>query len=164
MIADFSFLHVVLAVHIAAVVAAFGVTFAYPIIYAVIGRADPRALPAMHRAELALSRRLVNPGLLVVVLAGAYLASKSHQWGSFFVLWGVGVALLIGALVGSLLIPAEKRAIELIDRDVAAAGGGEVVAGDEYRATVRRLVLVGGGTSSLVLVTILFMATQLGGS
>ena len=50
------FYEVVLALHIIAVVVAFGVTFAYPIIFTVITRQDPRALPALHRAEHAIER------------------------------------------------------------------------------------------------------------
>ena len=55
---------VVLAVHIMAVVVAFGVTFAYPIMFAVGARSDPRSLPLLHRIEYTIERVLINPGLL----------------------------------------------------------------------------------------------------
>jgi hypothetical protein len=112
-----SFYQVVLAVHIAAVVVAFGVTFAYPIIFAVVAKADPRALPALHRAELAVGQRLITPGLGIVVVAGIYLASKLHVWSAFYVQWGLGAAIVLGALGGMFFTPTAKRLIELAERD-----------------------------------------------
>jgi hypothetical protein len=169
-----SLFEVVLAIHIMAVVVAFGVTFAYPIMFAVAARHDPRALPLMHRVEYTIERTLINPGLLLVILAGIYLASKGHFWSDFFVQWGLGAAIVIGALVGAVMIPTAKRAELAAARDVAAAGdaaaagtgtaagAGEIVMSDEYRALVKRLTVVGSGLSGLVLVTILFMALHVG--
>jgi hypothetical protein len=157
-----SLYEVVLAIHIMAVVIAFGVTFAYPIMFAVAARHDPRGLALMHRVEYTIERYLINPGLALVVLAGIYLASKGHYWSDFFVQWGLGAAIVIGALVGAVMIPSAKRAEQLAARDVAGAQGGEVAMSDEYRAIVRRLSTVGSGLSLLVLVTILFMALHLG--
>jgi uncharacterized membrane protein len=159
-----SLYEVVLAIHIIAVVVAFGVTFAYPIMFAVAARQDPRGLPLLHRIEYTIERMLVNPGLLLVVIAGVYLASKGHYWSDFFVQWGLGAAVVIGALVGSVMIPTSKRAEQIATRDLAAGGGGEtrVELSDEYRALVRRLTRVGTLLSVLVLVTIFFMATHTG--
>ncbi len=155
-----SLYEVVLAVHIMAVVVAFGVTFAYPIMFAVAARHDPRGLPLLHRVEYTIERTLVNGGLLLVVAAGAYLASKGHDWSQFFVQWGLGAAIVIGGLVGSVMIPTGKRAEKLAERDVAAAGDGEIEMSEEYRGLVRRLSIVGTLLSVLVLITILLMAIQ----
>ena len=38
---------------------------------------------------------------MVVVAAGVFLASDGHHWSEFFVQWGLGVALVIGGLVGA---------------------------------------------------------------
>jgi hypothetical protein len=153
----------ILAVHIMAVVVAFGVTFAYPIMFAVGARHDPRSLPLLHRIEYTVERYLINPGLLLVVLAGIYLASKGHYWSDFFVQWGLGAVVVIGALIGSVMIPTAKRAEQIAARDVAGAGeGAEVQLSDEYRALGRRLSRVGSLLSLLVLVTVLFMALHLG--
>jgi hypothetical protein len=157
-----TFFQVVLAVHIMAVVVAFGVTFAYPIIFAVVERADPRALPAIHRAELAVGQRLINPGLGVVVIAGIYLTSKLHEWSAFYVQWGLGAAVVLGGLGGLFFMPTERRLIELSDRDVKAAGDGDVTLSPDYQATSKRLATVGALSSVLVLVTVYFMATQTG--
>jgi hypothetical protein len=151
---------VVLAIHIMAVVVAFGVTFAYPIMFAVGAKHDPRSLPLLHRVEYTIERMLINPGLLLVILAGIYLASKGHFWSQFFVQWGLAAAVVIGGLVGGVMIPTAKRAEEIATRDVAAAGDGEIVMSVEYRALVKRLSIVGSGLSGLVLLTILFMAIQ----
>lgn len=151
---------IVLAVHVMAVVIAFGVTFAYPIMFAVAAKRDPRSLPLVHRIEYTVERALVNGGLLVVIIAGIFLASDGHLWSEFFVQWGLGAAVVIGALVGSVMIPTAKRAEEAAARDIAAAGDGEVAMGAEYQALVRRLQTVGSGLSLLVLVTILFMVIK----
>jgi hypothetical protein len=156
------FWEVVLALHIAAVVVAFGVTFAYPIIFAVVSRSDPRALAALHRAELVVGQRLIMPGLGVVVIAGIYLASKLEVWDTFYVQWGLGAAIVLGGLSGLFFVPTERRLIELAQRDVAAAGAGEVAMSSDYEALAKRLAMVGALSSLLVLVTIYFMATRTG--
>jgi uncharacterized membrane protein len=150
----------VLAIHIMAVVVAFGVTFAYPIMFVVAAREDPRGVPLLHRIEYTTERWLVNPGLLVVLVAGIYLASKGHHWSEFFVQWGLAAVVVIGAAVGAVMIPTAKRAEALAARDLAGAGGEAVELSEEYRASVRRLTLAGSLLSLLVLVTILFMAIK----
>jgi hypothetical protein len=151
---------VVLAVHIMAVVIGFGVTFAYPVMFAVAGRHDPRSLPILHRIEYTIERAIINPALLVIVAAGAYLASEEHLWSEFFVQWGLGAAIVIGALVGSVMIPTAKRAQAAAARDIATAGDGELAMGAEYQGLVKRLATVGSLLSAIVLVTILFMAIK----
>jgi len=153
---------VILAVHIMAVVVAFGVTFAFPIIFGVGAKIEPRSLPLLHRIEYSIEQRLINPGLAVVVLAGIYLASKLHVWSDFFVQWGLGVSIVIGALVGSVMIPTAKRAATTAERDIAASGEGEVKLSDEYRALTRRLNIVGSLLSLLVLATVYIMVTRPG--
>jgi hypothetical protein len=160
MTAAVAFFEVMLALHIAAVVVAFGVTFAYPIIFAVVGRQDPRALAALHRAELAVGQRLITPGLGLVVIFGIYLASKLEVWDTFYVQWGLGAAIVLGGLSGLFFAPTERRLAALADRDVAAAGDGEVTMSAEYQALFQRLARVGALSSLLVLVTIYFMATH----
>ena len=159
-----SLFEVVLAIHIIAVVVAFGVTFAYPIMFAVAARQDPRGLPLLHRIEYTIERYLINPGLLVVLAAGIYLASKGHFWSDFFVQWGLAVVIVIGALIGGVMIPTSKRAELLAARDLAAAGELEAAGplSDDYSALVRRLTLVGTLLSVLVLVTIVLMALHVG--
>src|ERR1700686_1755757 len=156
------FYEIVLALHIAAVVAAFGVTFAYPIIFTIVSRQDPRALAAVHRAELAVGQRLIQPGLAVVLVAGIYLVSKLEVWSSFYIQWGMAAVIVLGGLGGLFFTPTARRLIELAERDVAAAGDGEVTLSAEYKALFKRLTTVGSLSSLLVLVTIYFMVTHTG--
>lgn len=60
------------------------------------------------------------------------------------------------------MIPTAKRAEALAQRDVAASGDGEIELSDEYGAQTRRLTLVGGSLSALVLLTIFFMVAHIG--
>jgi len=149
----------VLALHIAAVVIAFGVTFTYPLLFSLAPR-PPRNLPFAYRFEHAVTQRVLNPGLLVVMIAGAYLASKDHAWGEFWVQWALGAAIVIGGIAGSVLAPAERKLIEIADRVVAEAGDGEIAFGAEHDALVRRLQVAGTAASLLVLVTIFVMAAK----
>jgi hypothetical protein len=156
-----AFYDVVLALHVMAVVIAFGVTFAYPIMFTVGARHGAPSLPLLHRIEYTIERYLINPGLLLVVLAGIYLASKGHHWSEFFVQWGLGAAIVIGALVGSVMLPTAKRAEQIAARDIAAsANPQEPEMSAEYQALARRLATVGSALSGIVLVTILFMAIK----
>ncbi|HWX75564.1 MAG TPA: DUF2269 family protein [Solirubrobacteraceae bacterium] len=151
---------IVLALHVMAVVVAFGVAFAYPIMFAVGARSDPRSLPTLHRVEYTIERFLINPGLLVVLLAGIFLASDGHHWSEFFVQWGLAAAVVIGAVVGAVMIPTAKRAEQLAQHAVAAAGEGAPAMGEEYGAAVRRLTTAGSALSALVLITIAFMVIK----
>jgi uncharacterized membrane protein len=151
---------VVMAFHIMAVVIAFGWTFALPFFYTVAVKRDARSLPMLHRVELQVSRYLLNPALLVVLGAGIFLASDGHHWSEFFVQWGLGVVIVIGALVGAVLMPAARRAEETVRRDLEGYAGGEFQGSEEYREITQRLNLVGSLASTLVLLTIFFMVIK----
>jgi hypothetical protein len=158
-----AFYEVITALHVLAVVFAFGATLAYPVLIGTIARADPRGLPALYRALHAISQKVIMPGVAAIVVFGVYLASELHDWHAFFVQWGLGVAIVIGAIEGAYLGPREKRLIEVADRDVAAAGGeGEVTFSPEHDALVRRIGGVGALMDLLVAITIFFMVTHLG--
>ena len=97
---------------------------------------------------------------MVILGAGIYMASDGHHWGEFFVQWGIGVVLVIGALVGAVLIPAAKRAEDAARADLQGFSGGEFQPGEAYRAASRQLNVIGSAASLLVLVTILFMVIK----
>jgi predicted integral membrane protein DUF2269 len=150
----------VLALHIVAVVLAFGWTFALPIGYAVASRHAKRSLPVVHRIEYTSMRLLLNPALVVVLGAGIFLASDDHRWGEFFVQWGLGVIVVIGGVVGSVMIPAAKRAEEAAVADLQKAGEADPEPGETYLALVRRLNILGSVLWLLVVLTIVFMVTK----
>jgi hypothetical protein len=163
----FTFFTFVLAVHIAAVVIAFGVTFAYPVMYAVGIRAEARSMPGMHRIQDAVGKRVISPFLGLALLAGIYLASELHVWSDFYVQWGIGVIVVIGALGGAFFAPRERRLAALAERDVAAAdqaspGTREITFSSEYKELRRQVFLVNILANVLVLLTIYFMSAQTG--
>jgi hypothetical protein len=151
---------VVLALHIVAVVVAFGATFAYPVLLGAVTKADPRALPSLYRAFHAISQRVIMPGLAAIIVFGIYLASHLHMWSAFYVQWGLAVAIAIGGIEGAYLGRRERRLVEVADRDVAAAGEGPVTFSAEHDSLVRRIGAVGALMDLLVVLTIYFMATR----
>lgn len=162
MLVAVTFYEVVLALHILAVVFAFGATFAYPVLIGAVAKADARALPALYRALHAISQKVIMPGVAAIVVFGIYLASHLHLWSAFFVQWGIAVAVVIGAVEGIYLGPCEKRLIEAADKDVAAAGSGEVAFGAEHDSLVRQVGAVGALMDLLVVITIFFMVAHTG--
>src|SRR5689334_12869930 len=118
MIVAVTFYEFVLAVHIAAVVIAFGVTFAYPVMYAVGGRREPRTMPGFHRIQDTVGKFVISPFIGLALLAGIYLASDHHWWSFFFVQWGFAVLIILGALGGAFFAPQERKLAELAERDV----------------------------------------------
>lgn len=162
MVTAVTFYTLVLAAHIACIVIAFGVTFAYPVMYAVGIKREPRSMPGIHRIQDTVGKAVISPFLGLALLCGIYLASKLEVWSDFYVQWGLGAIIVLGALGGAFFAPQERKLAELADRDVAAAGDGEVVWSAEYTALRKRVELVGYASAALVLLTIYFMTAQTG--
>lgn len=160
----------VLALHILGAVVGFGAVFVYPLLFAAAARMDPAVMPWLLRTRKRVGRMLVNPGLTLVVLAGIYLATKEHQWSSFFVGWGIGAALLIGAVEGMAIIPRVGRLAEVAERDLAAtavpAGGQRTSAtwSSEYVGGYRALWLSSALIEVIVVLTLFIMTTHAGAS
>lgn len=158
-----TFYSFVLAVHIAAIVIAFGVTFAYPVMYAVGIRSEPRSMPGIHRIQDAVGKRVISPFMGLALLAGIYLASKLEVWSDFYVQWGFGAIIVLGALGGAYFAPRERRLAELAERDVAKAPpGGTVEFSAEYTSLRQQVFRVNLFGNLLILATIYFMVTQTG--
>jgi hypothetical protein len=160
-----TFDRVILALHIMSVVIAFGVLFSYPLFMAVGARLDPSSMPWFHRMQQIVSRRLISPGLLLVVIFGVILASELHAWKAFYVQWGIGASIVIGALEGMFMIPRTGRLAELARRDIEPGGAGTERVGTlsvEYRAVFRQVVIGSGAVSLIVLATIFVMAVHAG--
>lgn len=158
MIIALSLSQVVLAVHIMAVVVAFGSLFSYPIFVAVGRRIDPRGLPFFHRMQQQLIRRLVNPGLVVVLIAGIYLASKLDAFSKFYVGFGFVAVIALGGIAGGFLAPREGELAALAERDLADGGS----LGEEYDTLSHNVGAVSGLASLIVLATIFVMTAQIG--
>src|SRR5919112_4519705 len=149
------FYDVILSVHIAAIVIAFGVTFAYPVLGIYVTREHPRFLPALHGAQERIGKFLITPAATVALLAGFYLASDRDYMGRVWVIVPLIILIALLGLGGAFFGPNEKRASELAARDVAAAGpDGPVTLSPEYTALADRIAKVGALASLLILVAI----------
>lgn len=159
-----SLYNVVLFVHIAAAIVAFGVTFAYPLIYASLSRpANRRHLAWFHEVEEQIGKKVITTAATVILLAGIYLTSNGpYDFGSTFASIGLAIIIVLLGLGGAFFAPTERRATELAARDIAAAGDGEVELSDEYQAVAKRLATVGGLSSLLVLVAVFLMVVKPG--
>ncbi len=153
----------VLFVHIAAAIAAFGVTFAYPLLFGLVRRGAPRNLPFFHRAQSRISSVLVTPAATVVLLAGVYLVlSGPYDFEDPFVSGGMLIVIVLLGLEGAFVSRRGRRLAELAERDVAQAGGGEVALSSEYARGSAVLQWIGVLAGVLVLVAVFLMVTKPG--
>lgn len=156
------FYDVVLFLHISSVIIGLGVLFAYPVIFGVAGRSDPRSMPTVLRISDALGK-VTGPFLGVIIATGIYLIADGDWHTGDFWLTGVFVIVIaLGALGGAFFAPQGRKLIEIADRDVAAAGDGEVVWSAEYNAVQKRLAQVGLLANLLVLAAVFLMTTKPG--
>lgn len=159
-IAEVLFYDVILFIHIAAVVVAFGATFAYPFFQTVVERASPRSVPAMFRATHTTSRFAVIPGSFIVLAAGIYMTIDRWDFGYLFITVGMAAIVVLILLGVAFFDRHESRAIELAERDVAAAGSGEVELSEEYWQVSKRIARVGGLASLVIFVALFFMVVK----
>ena len=157
------FYDVVLSVHVMAIVLAFGVTFAYPLLFTYIQRQNPRVLPALHEAQDRVGKFLITPAATLALATGAYLASDRHYWKESWVTVPLVILVVLLGLGGAFFAPTERKAAAAAARDVAAAGEGPVTLSAEYLALARRISIVGAAASLSVLVAIFFMVAKPGG-
>jgi hypothetical protein len=150
------FYNVVLAIHIMAVVIAFGVLFAYPVVVPWLRRTHPQAMPAFHAAQQRIDRMVISPGLVVILAAGIYLASKADVWSKVWVSVPLLILIVVGGLGGAFLTPTERRLGETARRDLES--GGALSA--EYDALLSRWTTGALTAAVLVLVAIFFMAAK----
>lgn len=155
----------VLAVHLIAVVLAFGPTFAYPFMQGMAQREDPRSVPYAVRVINRLDKTFVLPGMIVVLAAGIYLVATG-PW-TFAAPWVSAAFVIVAVLLVlelAVFLPSEPRLIELAQRDIAAAGEGDVSFSADYEAVAKRFAIFGGIASLLVVIAIVLMATKPGGA
>jgi uncharacterized membrane protein len=147
---------VALFLHILAVVLAFGPTFGYAIFFSVAPQ-YPRATPAILTGIQRCDRYLVNPGMIVLLLAGIYLliASDSAWSGSdAFISVGFLAIIVLFGLQHAFFQPQTAKAKELAERDLKV--GDEL--SPEFEALSERIGNVGKIAGLIVVVTIFFMA------
>ncbi|WP_354699285.1 hypothetical protein DSM112329_04996 [Paraconexibacter sp. AEG42_29] len=158
------FYDIVLAVHVMAVVVAFGVTFAYPVIETQIKRLQPRALPTWHTVAAKVDGKLVTPAAALALFAGVYMASDRELFDRIWVQVPFAALIIIFGAVGSFLTPQSRKLAELAARDVAASpGDGAVTWSAEYEALSKRVAAVGAVMGGLILLSIFLMVAKPGG-
>lgn len=160
MIAAIAGYDVVKALHIMAVLVAYGLPLAYPLLLPYVRRRHPRAMPGVHDVQHRLNLLLTGPGTALVLGLGIWLASKHHLWDAFFVQFGLGAILAIGA-IGGWVVGASKRMAELSAADVDATPPGDrVVWGTPYEVLYRRYARVEVLLGLIVLAAVFVMATK----
>ena len=147
---------IALFLHILAVVLAFGPTFGYALFFSVAPQ-YPRAVPAILTGVQRCDRYLVNPGMIVLLLAGIYLLIASDSaWGggdAFITIGFLAIIVLFG-LQHAFFQPQTAKAKELAERDLKA---GEEFS-PEFEEVSERIAQVGKLAGLIVVVTIFFMS------
>jgi hypothetical protein len=151
---------VVVALHVIAVLAAYGLPLAYPLMLPYLRRVHPRAMPGVHDVQHRLNLLLTGPGTLLVLGLGIYLAAKEDLFGEPWVHVGLVAILLIGA-IGGWVVGASKRMAGLSAADVAAAPGNDAVTWSaEYEALYARYAKVEILLGAIVLVAVFSMVAK----
>jgi hypothetical protein len=145
--------------HIIAVVVALGPTFGYGIFFSVLPK-FPRAAPALIEGMRRVDRYLVNPGLVILLIAGIVLLVDSKIGGTsvwdgsdFFVVWGfIAIIALFGVQHG-FFAPRMARLQEIAERDL---GSGDTFSA-KFEAESRLIAQAGAATGLLIVLTVFFM-------
>ena len=149
------------ALHVIAVLAAYGLPLTYPLMLPYVRRKHPRAMPGVHDVQHRLNTRLTGPGTALILLAGAYMASKNDLWGEPWVIIGLAIILVIGALGGAVVVPASRKMAELARADVDAADRtGAVRWSREYDRVYARYMTAEVTLGVLVLVAVFAMVAK----
>jgi uncharacterized membrane protein len=145
---------IALFLHILAVVLAFGPTFGYAFFMSVTPQ-FPRATPAVLVGIQKIDRYLVQPGMIVLLLAGIYLlADGPWEASDAFVSIGFLAIIALFGLSHAFFRPQTAEALALAERDLQS--GDEL--GSEYLAVAGRLSKVGLLAGLIVVVAVFFMA------
>lgn len=161
--ATISFYEIVVSIHVAAAIVAFGPIFAYGVIQVVAERSYRRNVPFVWRAFRFVDRVLVVPGATLVLLSGIYLVLDGpFDWSDGFV--GVGLLVVLGVLVLAhvFFLPRERVLAELSETDISASGEGEVKLSEEYWKASTLYARIGSLSALLVLVAVFFMVVKPG--
>jgi uncharacterized membrane protein len=147
MLASVTFTSIIVAVHVMAVVIAFGVLFAYPVLLPWLQKTQPAAMPSVHEGLVRLHRMVVTPAMIIVLVAGIYLASDLDAWSEVWVSVPLVLLLLLFGVLHGFVVPQHKLLA------TTEAGGA-------YDALFGRLVAVVGGAGVIVLIAIFFMVAK----
>jgi uncharacterized membrane protein len=157
MLATVTGYNVGLFLHVLAVVLAFGPTFGYGFFVAAAESSSPRSVPTVLRAVQTVDRYLVQPGLIVVLLAGIYMLAKADiSAGESWVSVGFLAIVVLFGLSHGFFRPQTTKALALAERDLQA---GDTLS-EEYGAISKRLENAGKLAGLIVVVAIFFMTVK----
>jgi hypothetical protein len=142
--------------HVVAVVVALGPTFGYGVMFSVLPK-YPRAASALIAGMRKTDRLLVNPGMILLLVAGIIvLATSGSVWkgSQFFIVWGFLAIIALFGVQHGFFGPQMAKLQEIADRDVAA---GDTFSA-EFQTTSQKIAQVGAATGLLVVLTIFIMA------
>ncbi len=151
---------VVLALHIMAVLGAYGLPLAYPMMLPYLRRHHPRSMPAVHDVQHRLNLLLTGPGTVLILGLGLYMAAQRHLFDEVWVQVPLVIIVII-VIVGGWVVRASKRMAELAGADVAAAAAvGPVAWSPEYEALYARYSRIELFLGLIILVAVFFMAAK----
>ncbi|WP_028067082.1 hypothetical protein [Solirubrobacter soli] len=139
---------VVVALHIIAVVAAYGLPLSAPLLVPYVRRHHPAALPGLHAAQHRLNNVVTGPFTVLVLVFGIYLATDGHRWDEPFVGVGIGAIAIIAVVGGGVVVPAVRQ--------LAALDPGSA----EYDRVYRRYMASESFLGVVVLLAIFVMAAK----
>jgi uncharacterized membrane protein len=152
-----------LIAHITAAIVGLGATFAESLTFPVAIRLDPRHLPFKHRLQFAINLYLALPALVVLLPTGIYQASEAgYDLGAFWLAAAMGIVVLLALMIGTYFIPEDRRLEAMVERDIAAAGGGEVKLSADYRRRVLIEEWLGHLAGLLVIAAVYLMVAKPG--
>jgi uncharacterized membrane protein len=150
LLATVRFYDVVLWIHITAVVVAFGTLFAYPLFLSLNARAPIAERASLHKLQIAFSKRITGPAIVVILAAGIYMASDAHLWSRSWVGAGLALLIVIAGLGATVLRKGEERLL-------ACAQSGDQ---SGYARVLGPLLGWTALTIVLIVVTIFLMAVR----
>jgi len=143
----------VLFVHIASAVAAFGVVLARPLLGGAAARAEPAGRAAFHRLQGGVVQQITTYAGGLVLVAGLYLTVDGpYDLGEPWVGATLLILIVLLGLSGGYFTPRERRLAEL-----AQEGGG---AG--YDGLARQVRIVAWVAAALVLLAVFLMTVKPG--
>jgi len=139
---------VVVALHIIAVVAAYGLPLSAPLIVPYVRRNHPEALPGLHAAQHVVNNAITGPFTVLLLAFGIYLATDGDRWGDAFVTIGIAAVAIIAVVGGGVVVPAVKALTGLDPQS------------SEYDRVYRRYLRAESFLGAVVVLTIFAMAAK----
>jgi hypothetical protein len=161
LVAEIDFYSLVVFAHVMAAIAGLGFTFLYPVLWGIAHSRYPRSVPYLLSSQASIGPRVIGPSLLLLIATGLCMVITEDGGFGFDVLFvqvGLPIAVVL-LLAGPLYFgPTEEGLAEIAERDLAAAGDGEVAFSEEFERAYRRL-RAGGLIATVLIVTAVFFMT-----